>query len=174
MKTLKLSKFGDYEKIIYFPVFSNFQVHVVFSHDLSESYRRRYGHSVDVTRTDAFHRYTENGHSHLFFSIGECPIGTVAHESFHVVWALLLQWAGVEKDAIDNELVAYHLGYLVNEISSYRSWLIDSGVKSSKEVTDENRTSQRSHGKLSGVYARSKEKTKKGASGAHLPKRTDN
>ena len=39
-------------------------------------------------------------------------VGSIAHESWHVV-RRMMEHAGVE---LDNEAVAYHLGFLVNKI----------------------------------------------------------
>ena len=133
---MRLTRYGDYEKRILFPVFSNFQVRFVFTTDFKKSYEERYQRTLDKSLefVGGFHAGTKSGCSHIFLKIGNAPSGTIAHEVVHAVWQLLLGWAGVEK--LDEEIVAYHVGYLVSEAVDCRNWLIDKGVgvQSNSEV----------------------------------------
>lgn len=136
MKAPKLSKFGDYEKLVIFDVWSKYVIHVVFTNDLAASYRARYPMKAldrDMNDTHAFHAVSRRpgGHAHLFFKIGDTPAGVVAHECWHAVREIF-DYSGVER--LDNEMVAYHLGWLVQEVSNFLYALIDSGVKSKAEV----------------------------------------
>ena len=53
----------------------------------------------------------DEGRSFVFLK-HNASAGNVAHESWHVV-RRMMNWLGVD---LDNEAVAYHLGYLVNRI----------------------------------------------------------
>lgn len=149
MKTkARPSKLGDYEKLVIFHVWSKYVIHVVFSHNIFESYKMRYpGRSLDrdLNSTHAFHAVSRHpgGHAHLFFKIGDAPAGVVAHECFHAIRELF-GYSGVEQH--DNEMYAYHLGYLVQEVSNYLYALIDSGVKSKTEVKPNEHASGASQG----------------------------
>ena len=143
----KLSKHRDYERRVNFHVFG-FVVYVVFTEDIARSVNARYP-DIDMQPTfDAIHcREKGNPYSHIFLRLGHCRPGTVAHESWHAIRYLLENWVGSN---LDNETVAYHLGYLVDCAMSFRNDLIDAGlgVKSSseKEVPRDN-----SQGITSGV-----------------------
>jgi hypothetical protein len=138
---LRQTKHGDYERRINFHVFG-YAVFVVFSTDMAKSIRARYDQLLVSDTFQAMHcREKGNPYSHLFFKIGDCSSGTVAHESWHVVRFMLNEWSGCE---IDNESVAYHLGYLVDGVCRFRNELIDKGVgvKSKKqEVSNANQAS---------------------------------
>ena len=131
---MKMTRHGDYELLVRFPVWSEFQVHVVFTDDIGRSKNGRYGtNDIDVDHTNALHVFDLSGHSHLFYLIGNCPSGVVVHECWHAIRAMLEKWAGV--DVMENETVAYHLGYLAQRVFDFRNDLIDAGigVKSNKQ-----------------------------------------
>jgi hypothetical protein len=113
---LKLSKFGDYEKIITLPVFSKYRVHIVFTDDVQKSAKERYGSSRKLDNCDGAHHYDDLGHSHLFYKPDLC-INTLVHEAFHAVYALLYDWAGMDK--LDEEVIAYHLGYITEQVENF-------------------------------------------------------
>lgn len=126
----------EHRRRVLFPVFSNYQVRIIFSDDLAKSYEKIFKRPLDrdVDMTNAFHAISKSGCSHLFFRIGNAPSGTIAHECVHVIWRLLIEWAGVTK--MDDEVVAYHVGWLVQQVTNFRNELIDKkvGVKSETEV----------------------------------------
>jgi hypothetical protein len=124
---LKLSKFGDYEMLTILPAWSNFNFYVVFTDDFKQSYEKRFGPTtIDFFKTGAFHKFTRTGASHVFFTVSHCDMGTVAHECYHAVIAMLERWADVKE--LDEELVAYHLDYFVRLTTGFRNRLIDSGL----------------------------------------------
>lgn len=151
---MKKTRFDDYERVINFAVWSNYDVHVIFTDSIATSRKERYGTVGQGEDAGALHTSGVGGHSHLFFKIEHCPSGVIAHESWHAVYCLMTEWAGV-KD-LDNETVAYHLGYLVQKIVDFRDDLIDAGVgvwtkpnksfgvksSSRKKVNDGNKDSQ--------------------------------
>lgn len=169
MKKPRVCKHGDYEKKIVFPVWSNYVVHVVFTNNLASSYYKRYHREREFIGTHAFHAVSHNpgGHAHLFFKIGDSPAGVVAHECWHAVRELL-NYGGVEQ--LDNEMIAYHLGYLVQQASNFLYELIDSGVKSNDEVkpNERSRTAQRGTTDVRGLQPNAK--GKKGTQTAQDPK----
>lgn len=130
---LRLTKCGDYERRVNFHVFG-YAVFVVFTTDMVTSITSRGYSRLNVEATfQAMHcREAGNPYSHLFFQIGNCSNGTIAHEAWHVVRFMLADWCNV---GLDNENVAYHLGYLVDCVSHFRNEMIDKGigVKSNKQ-----------------------------------------
>ncbi|SRR6266496_1198759 len=126
MRRPKLSKYEDYERAILFPVFSNFKVTFVFTRSFDKSARKRFGKPAP-DGCDAFHHFNErHGQSTIFLKIGECPTGSLAHECYHAAYAMLARWAGVKK--VDEEVMAYHLGYIVQTGINFRNDLIDYGI----------------------------------------------
>jgi hypothetical protein len=124
---MKLSKFGDYEKRVVLPAWSNFNFYIVFTDDFKRSYEKRFGPTqIDFFKTGAFHKFTKTGASHVFFKIGDCRTGTVAHECYHAVMAMLERWADVKDH--DEEVVAYHLDYFCQVVANFRNNLIDANI----------------------------------------------
>ena len=118
MRSFKKTKYGDYELRVKFPVFSNYTMFVVFSDDLCSARMQRYGDAGAGGESDtgAFVSRCSEG-CHIFFK-PYAGAGIIAHEAHHAIRALLV-WADV-KD-FDNEVVAYHLGYLVNQITNFQN-----------------------------------------------------
>ena len=160
---IKKTKLGDYERKVTFAVWCYYDVHVVFTDSIPLSRKARYGTAGLSDGAGALHTYAQGGHAHLFFKIGDCPTGVVAHECWHAIYALMNDWAGVKE--MDNEAVAYHLGYLVQQVVNFRNDLIDAGVgvdmrpnanfgvksRSRKKATNGNKNSQRELVDLHGV-----------------------
>src|SRR5277367_3651673 len=93
---------------IQFPVFCNYRVHVEITGDLAATCKK-YPETTGVVieDTDAICIHVKgDSRSFVFIQFG-CTPGTVAHESWHVV-RRMMEYMGVE---LDNEVVAYHLGY---------------------------------------------------------------
>lgn len=100
---------------IVFPVFGDYTIHVVVSDDVCESRKKRdgyFGESFEGTAR-ALHSYslTRPAESWLFLH-GLAKPGSIAHESWHAVYRMM-DWAGAR---IENEIVAYHLDYLVDKV----------------------------------------------------------
>src|SRR5271157_3190142 len=126
MKKFKRTKYGDYERRVFFPIFSDYELHVVFTQNIVESRKARYGCSGASGDAGAMHSMAAGGHAHLFFKIGNSPSGIIAHECWHAIYGLMKEWAGV--DHFDNETIAYHLGYLVQKVNDFRNDLIDANL----------------------------------------------
>ena len=99
-------------KLIEFPVFSGYIVHVEITSDVSKSVLRypQTKNIEDPTNAMAVHCKDEN-FSFIFLKYN-MDVGSIAHESWHVVRRMMNR---MDVD-LDNETVAYHLGYLTNEI----------------------------------------------------------
>lgn len=99
-------------KIIEFPVL-NYTVHAETTKDLSKTVKRYpVTEDFDTTGTMACAIHIDNeGFSFLFLPY-KCSPGVVAHESWHVI-RRMAEWVGAE---LDNEMIAYHLGYLTDEV----------------------------------------------------------
>lgn len=129
---MKTTRHGDYEKTVRFLVWSNYAVRIVFTHDIGKSLNAR-GNPRKTEATEALHWNIGNG-SVLIFKIGDCASGTIAHECWHAIRTMLVDYCGVE--TMEDEVTAYHLGYLVQQVTNFRNELIDKkvGVKSETEV----------------------------------------
>ena len=145
MRILKRTKYGDYQYEASFEVFG-FSTYIVFSEDMVKSIKGRYP-KLYVTNQDfgaMCCRTSGKPEQHIFFELGNCPVGTLAHECWHAVRYMLLDWSKCE---IDNENIAYHIGWLVDQAASFRTALIDAGLgvksKSKKRKTNGNKNSQR-------------------------------
>lgn len=126
---MKKTRHGDYEAVIGFAVWSNYQLHIVFTEDIQHSYKKRYPTGkADVENADGLHVATNDGESHLFFPMHATP-NSIAHESWHAT-RRLLEYCGAE---LDNETVAYHIGYIVGEVHKFKS-KIEEGLNEPSSV----------------------------------------
>lgn len=127
---MKTTRFGDYEDVVTFEVWSNYRVHIVFTENIPESRKARYGTYGNSEDAGALHTRGEGGHGHLFYR-PTASAEQIAHEAVHAVWTLFA-WAGVEK--WDNETFAYHVGHLVGRISLFQRKVLDRlGVKAGEK-----------------------------------------
>lgn len=102
--------------LVEFPVFSNYFVHVELFSDLKKTLAK-YPQTKNIPEkefenSDALTVHDLDGHFSFIFVKHNVSVGTIAHESWHAV-NQMMNVMGVE---IDSETVAYHLGYLVNEV----------------------------------------------------------
>ena len=99
-----------------FPVFGNYPVKIVFCADIFKE-GKRLGASFpsgDEKDEEAFTAVNPAGCTCVF---GYKPDAeTIAHEAYHAIVALL-KFSGA---SAEEELVAYHLGYLVGRITKWR------------------------------------------------------
>lgn len=107
-------------RVVDFPVW-NYSVHVILSSniDLSKNaLEKKLDHRVEVENRK--HIYQDGG-VHLAYKgepVGwmilgfDSPCSTVAHEAWHAV-RRMFEYTGAD---LDSETVAYHLGYLVEQI----------------------------------------------------------
>lgn len=136
---MKKTKFDDYAIYVKFAAME-YGCNVVFTENYQRSIEAR-GLAAGRLHTSSACHIHRGGDSWVFFKIGNTPVGVVAHESYHAIHHMFLDVIGAKH--LDEEIVAYHLDYLVEEIMHFRNKLIDAniGVQSS--------TKKRQHGKRS-------------------------
>ena len=147
---IRKTKFEDFEHIVKFPVLSNYFVHVVFTDNIARSRKGRYGSEGSAEGAAALSSVAVGGHGHLFFKRDNSD-GIIAHEAWHAVFSMF-EWAGAE---LDNEMVAYHLSYLVDRIASFKSHIEfwESNQSSKEEAVNGNEDSHRFVAGMQGVSA---------------------
>lgn len=103
--------------IVHFPVF-DYAIRVEIG-DISTNLKRHrkeigemYVDSLDV----ALSVHVDDDLKSFIFLTSDSDAGTVAHEAWHCV-SRMLEASGAE---LDDEVVAYHLGYLVRRIQTWR------------------------------------------------------
>ena len=102
---------------ITFPIFADYTVHMTVTSDVVAARKKMdstIGFKYEGSSEVALHDYNDAGDSWLFFSPNP-KAGTVAHESWHCV-RRMLKWAGA---GLDDEVVAYHLEFLVDEVTKH-------------------------------------------------------
>jgi len=125
---IRKTQFGDYEKTITIPVFAKYRIQIVFAEELKGAWKARYNSKVKIgDDCRAFHQSWNDGTSRLFFTIDDCTTGTVAHECFHAVWALM-DFVGIGFK--EEELITYLLDYVVQAVQDFKNTL---GIKSRKK-----------------------------------------
>lgn len=100
--------------VVEFPVFSGFTVVVERASDIEiaiSQYPQMAHMAKDNDDADAVTLF-DGAHTCYIFLKPAADPGAIAHEAWHAVLRMLTTM-GVEGD---NEVVAYHLGYLVNKI----------------------------------------------------------
>jgi hypothetical protein len=115
---MKKTRYDDYAKWTNFDVFSNYTVRIVFSSDLRKSAMGRLGHMPADESAVAFVFHVHNRSQSYIFLPLDTSESTVAHEAWHVVHKVL-KCSGVEE--FDDEVVAYHLGWLVRQIYQFKN-----------------------------------------------------
>ena len=103
--------------IIEFPVFSNYWVHVEFASDIQAATKKYPATSCidNLEYTEALTVHSNEDCSFIFLK-PNASAGTIAHESYHAI-KRMFDIMDVKKQ---NEVVAYHLGYLVDEITKFK------------------------------------------------------
>ena len=107
------------KKTVKFPVFSNYRINIIAATDIKK-YMSENSEFCDVCMSDddsnteaiTLHSH-ETGASAIVVPLS-ASVNTIAHECYHAV-RKMLEMHDVE---LGNEVVAYHLGYLVGEVFS--------------------------------------------------------
>jgi hypothetical protein len=103
-----------------FPVFSGYIVHVEITSDPTKSLLK-YPSTRDLVEEfdddfgEAFTVHDTDGGISMIFFQHNASVGTIAHEAWHAI-KQMMKICDVD---LENEVVAYHLGYLVNEIFKF-------------------------------------------------------
>lgn len=109
------------EMVTIFPVFSNFKLTVIFTEELSKTaaYISDRDFISEPSAMDDVEAFTASnwrkGYSYIYLQ-PDAPTGTVAHEAYHAV-CNIMRMAGAEEE---HEVMAYHLGYVVDLISAFQ------------------------------------------------------
>jgi|SRR5208337_1162812 len=105
----------EFEKVIDLPVF-RYHVKIIITESVVKSRQARTEglgpYEKEDTNPAAMHTGVKGKNwSYLFFRFNP-GIGDVSHECFHCIWRLM-RWIGAD---LENEVVAYHLTYLTEEV----------------------------------------------------------
>ena len=103
--------------IIEFPVFSDYFIHVEVSSDLKKLFERyikdkENGWDDVDARADGCTIDRSEYNMTFIFLKSTASVGTIAHECYHAV-CNMFKHIGTD---MDEEMVAYHIGFLVDEI----------------------------------------------------------
>lgn len=109
---------NEKEKLINFSVF-DYMVRVVYTDDMSESIkaRREILGDIDCNDSDAVHLALRNKSESYLILSSDVSAGTIAHEAWHCVRRIMEY---IEAD-LENEIVGYHIGYLVDEVTNFKN-----------------------------------------------------
>lgn len=104
-------------KVLDFSILGHYQVHIELSSNIRAALKK-YKQTENVNMddddedTDALAIHVKNvSFSYIFLPHNARP-GTIAHESWHVV-RRMFEHVGAD---LEDEMVAYHIGYLVDQI----------------------------------------------------------
>jgi hypothetical protein len=111
-------KFKERTKTIIFPVFGRYRVSIIISTDKNRTKNRlvkKLNGAFHETDFEALHIWIgkENA-SYLLFQ-ENAKVGTIVHECWHCI-RKIMDWAGSD---YDDEVVAYHLDYLTQEVYDF-------------------------------------------------------
>lgn len=104
----------DKEFHIDFPVFADYRVNVIVTQDIEKCMKKRKDCAGIEFEGDeaAITVHDEDVPQSLIIFGKHTDIGTITHESWHALFNMFKHMGA----QLEEETVAYHLGYLVNEI----------------------------------------------------------
>ena len=115
---MKKTQHGDYAMWLTFNVLARYQVRIIFSNDVRKSAIKRIGHDPIDKDADAFvYHLRDTGMSYIFLPL-DTTEHMVAHEAWHIVFRMFHY---VHVQDMDDEMVAYHLGHLVEKIYEFKN-----------------------------------------------------
>lgn len=102
--------------VVEFPVLGNYMIHVEVYPNLKKLFKKYKATKglweKEDKRGEAFTINRSESHMSFIFLKPNVSNGTIAHESWHAIQNLF-ECVGAE---LENEMVAYHLGFLVDQI----------------------------------------------------------
>jgi len=134
------------ELFLPFPVFSGYKITVVIAHDIKSAayYIADRDYLKDPNPGEGCEAFTISqpmgGYSIIYLK-PDAGMGTIAHESYHAVCAMMKMIGAAE----EHEIVAYHLGFLVDAITSFNmkvSGRFKCPIKKSSKLKPENSSPQ--------------------------------
>jgi len=104
-------------KLIEFPVFCGYVIHVEITSDIPKALLKYpQTRKIDMdNETQGLAVHDTDAPFSFIFLPHNASVGDIAHESWHAV-RRMMEYVGAE---LDNEAVAYHLGYMVQEIFKF-------------------------------------------------------
>lgn len=113
----------EFKTFITIPIYQ-YRIFVIFTSDLDETVKNlknkglmRKESNINDRNTGAFHlRFDDENFSYLIFKMNADSI-QVTHECYHAV-STMFKWIGA---TYEEELFAYHLGYLAGEVTAIQS-----------------------------------------------------
>ena len=115
MRKPKLTQYKDYETRVVFEVMASYQVQVIFTNDLFKSATRLGSKPSEEADAFCFNVKGER-RSYIFLKLN-APESVVAHECWHIVHQVMAYCGVVD---MDSEIVAYHLGHLVEKVYDFK------------------------------------------------------
>jgi len=100
-----------------FPVLNNYTVRVIVSDKLANAVSKYPGlkeFAEDYSDKEARVFTCESHHCYMFLPTDAC-VRTIVHECWHVMKAMMV-YVGIK---LDQETVAYHLGYLTQKVYDF-------------------------------------------------------
>lgn len=110
-----MSKYVYSKTTFKIPTF-HWTIEVVLTTDVL-SYADRIGYETNDDKTRALHLYYPEQMKSILILKPNANAATVAHESWHVVYHMLTDVGA----GFDNEVVAYHLGYIVEMVTDLQA-----------------------------------------------------
>lgn len=112
-------RFKEHHYSIDFPVFG-YRVFIIYTSSVKES-REKISHKVGVYDSsidaDGLHSFNPKVPDSFIFFSPKSTIGTIAHEVSHAIWQMF-NYYGMD---FENEILAYHLGYMVDKILFFKN-----------------------------------------------------
>jgi hypothetical protein len=131
--------------VVHFPMYSNYKVNVILSNSVKESaLRLNKTHGMEVSlesisgQIGAMNVYKEGEQNSILILPLDATVGEIAHESFHAIRRLFRFISAGD----DEELLAYHIDYLVQTIWNFKEENLSPAkvpVKKVKKVLDKRR-----------------------------------
>ena len=92
----------------------HWDIEVVFTSDVDEYWK--FISPISLSKATAFHFQPEDENKSILVFPWSCTYGQVAHEAYHLVVAMAKH---VEMKSWDEEFVAYHVEYVVDEVVNF-------------------------------------------------------
>lgn len=105
---------AEHTRNISFPVWRTY-IKICFTPDVNASIKWR-DNSYTHTDTEAMCMYSDSASCCLVLAM-DAPPAIIAHECWHAIRKMLAN-QGAE---LENEVIAYHLGYLVGEVHKFQA-----------------------------------------------------
>lgn len=108
------------ERKVSFPVFG-YSIYIIYTDNIEQSRKLKCNEigAMDELMgpyVDGLHSYNNIEPDGFVFFRPDSTMGTITHECFHAIHRLF-KWIGAK---VENEIMAYHLGYLVDQVVEFK------------------------------------------------------